>query len=170
MANELRQESSSGRRDPCPGAGASVPCAADLPLGAHLVTVRRGYRHHGIHVGAGRVIHYAGLSGLWCRGPVEEVSLERFARGRPVSVKTSADARHAGAEVVRRARSRLGEDRYRITTNNCEHFCEWCIHGTARSAQVDDLLERPLAAVRKIAPFFRRLALHRRQPADSCAA
>jgi Lecithin retinol acyltransferase len=27
-------------------------------------------------------------------------------------------------EVMRRARSRLGEDRYRLLSNNCEHFCE----------------------------------------------
>lgn len=40
-------------------------------------------------------------------------------------------------EFMRRARSRLGEDRYRLTTNNCEHFCAWCITGDSRSDQVD---------------------------------
>jgi hypothetical protein len=29
--------------------------------------------------------------------------------------------------------SRLGERRYRILTNNCEHFCEWCLNGASRS-------------------------------------
>lgn len=29
----------------------------DLPLGAHLTTPRRGYVHHGIYAGSGRVIH-----------------------------------------------------------------------------------------------------------------
>jgi Lecithin retinol acyltransferase len=42
--------------------------------------------------------------------------------------------------VVVRARSRLGEDRYRLTTNNCEHFCHWCLTGEPRSAQVDRLV------------------------------
>jgi hypothetical protein len=41
-------------------------------------------------------------------------------------------------EVVRRARLRLGEDRYSVLTNNCEHFCEWCVRGEHRSYQVDD--------------------------------
>jgi hypothetical protein len=26
-----------------------------------------------------------------------------------------------------RARSRLGESRYRLLTNNCEHFCSWAL-------------------------------------------
>lgn len=30
-----------------------------IPLGAHLVSPRKRYRHHGIYVGNGRVIHYA---------------------------------------------------------------------------------------------------------------
>jgi hypothetical protein len=29
--------------------------------------------------------------------------------------------------------SRLGEHSYRIPTNNCEHFCEWCLNGASRS-------------------------------------
>jgi hypothetical protein len=41
---------------------------------------------------------------------------------------------------VHRARARLGEDRYNVLTNNCEHFCEWCVQGEPRSHQVDGLL------------------------------
>ena len=55
-------------------------------LGAHLTTSRRGYSHHGVYVGRGRVVHYSGLSGFWHCGPVEEVSLSRFANGRAVRV------------------------------------------------------------------------------------
>jgi hypothetical protein len=45
--------------------------------------------------------------------------------------------------IVERARSRLGENRYRITTNNCEHFCEWCLRGESRSEQVERWLAWP---------------------------
>jgi hypothetical protein len=45
--------------------------------------------------------------------------------------------------VARRARSRLGEDRYRIFSNNCEHFSEWCLQGVSRSYQVERLLALP---------------------------
>ena len=33
---------------------------------------------------------------------------------------------------------RLGEDCYSVLTNNCEHFCEWCVRGEHRSYQVDE--------------------------------
>jgi len=114
-----------------------------LPIGAHLLTPRRGYTHHGIYVGNGRVVHYAGLYRSLTRGPVEEVSLEEFADGQTVHVKVGAGAAYPAATIVERARSRLGEDRYRITTNNCEHFCEWCLRGESRSEQIERLLEWP---------------------------
>jgi hypothetical protein len=143
----------------------------DFPLGTHLVTVRRGYLHHGIYVGEGKVVHYAGLSRSWQRGPVEEVSLEHFAAGRTVLIKPAVNARFNGAEVVRRARSRLGEDRYRVTSNNCEHFCEWCVDGEPRSEQVERWLDAPLLAVlRRFTPFARRLAADAvEDPADTVA-
>jgi len=126
---------------------ATPACGADrdLPLGAHLVTPRFGYAHHGIYVGNGKVVHYAGLSrALLLRGPVEEVSLAEFADGRAVSIKSRPLPRFAPAEIVARAKSRLGENRYRLTTNNCEHFSEWCLSGESRSEQV----ERVIGAVR----------------------
>src|ERR1700746_783770 len=30
-------------------------------LGSHIVTPRFGYLHHGIYVGGGKIVHYAGL-------------------------------------------------------------------------------------------------------------
>lgn len=115
-------------------------------LGAHLVTPRRGFLHHGIYVGACKVIHYAGLSQGLRRGPVEEVPLAHFARGRSVWVRDEALSTFDWREIVRRARSRLGENGYRLLTNNCEHFCEWCLRGTPRSLQVEELVA-PMRAV-----------------------
>src|SRR5262249_36955117 len=89
------------------------------------------------------VVHYAGLYRALARGPVEEVSLEEFADGQAVHVKAGAKALYPAAMIVERARSRLGEDRYRITTNNCEHFCEWCLRGESRSEQIERLLAWP---------------------------
>jgi hypothetical protein len=109
----------------------------DLPPGAHLTTPRRGYVHHGIYAGEGRVIHYRGFDRLLRRGPVEEVSIDEFARGRAVAVKSRVASKFDAAARIERARSRLGESSYRLWSNNCEHFVEWCITGTSRSAQVD---------------------------------
>ena len=126
-------------------------------LGSHLVTRRRGYLHHGIYVGSGKVVHYAGLARGLRRGPVEEVPLARFARGQPVWVRANSPQDLDCREVIRRALSRVGEDCYRLLTNNCEHFCEWCVRDESRSFQVEAWLTRPLralhATIRFIVPF-----------------
>jgi hypothetical protein len=135
-------------------------------LGAHLVTPRLGFTHHGIYVGGGRVVHYGSFACGWQRRPVEEVPLARFTHGRSVRVRPSQAPGFDGAEVIRRARSRLGEDSYRLFTNNCEHFCEWCLHGEHRSYQVERLLTMPrqfahaagsLAAMLLVLPSIRTL-------------
>jgi hypothetical protein len=126
----------------CPGLG------HEPPIGAHLTASRRGYSHHGIYLGGGRVMHYAGLSGgLWQCGPVEEVSLPRFGSGHVIRIVEHTAPAYSPEEIVRRARSRLGENDYRLLTNNCEHFCNWCVNGISRSAQVRQPLRLPLRAL-----------------------
>jgi hypothetical protein len=124
------------------------PLLADQPpppLGAHLITPRRGYTHHGIYAGEKTVVQYGGFMHGLQTGPVEEVTLAEFTSGYPLLVRSRGPARFDAEEIVRRARSRMGENRYRILTNNCEHFCEWCIYAEHRSDQVD----RWLAPVRR---------------------
>ncbi len=117
------------------------------PLGTHLTSQRRAYVHHGIYAGEGRVIHYAGFDRAFRRGPVEETSVELFARGRGVQALPGSAAQFGGAEAVARARARLGENRYRVLSNNCEHFVHWCLSGTPRSTQVERLTRRLRALV-----------------------
>jgi hypothetical protein len=121
----------------------SLVAEQEPALGSHVVTPRRGYLHHGIYVGGGNVVHYAGLAYGLRSGPVEEVSLAHFSRGRPVWIGSNAPANFDHREVIRRARSRVGEECYRLLTNNCEHFCEWCLRGEHRSYQVEALLAGP---------------------------
>jgi hypothetical protein len=118
--------------------GFALDPAQEPPLSSHLVSQRRFYSHHGIYVGNGRVIHYAGFVRGLRRGPVEEVSLEQFARGRSICVRSDTPRFEQG-EVAARARSRLGECSYRFLTNNCEHFCAWALRGESRSRQVERL-------------------------------
>lgn len=129
-----------GIRGQCPALAQSE----DFPIGSHLVTPRLGFTHHGIYVGDGRVVHYGSITRCVPGGPVEEASLERFAQRHPVSVRTRPASRVEGEEVARRARSRVGENAYRLFSNNCEHFCEWCLHGQQRSYQVEHVLFIPL--------------------------
>ena len=97
-----------------------------LAPGTHLVTSRRGYMHHGIYVGRGMVVHYAGLSGFLHSKPVEEVTIAQFSMGRAVRIVEHSESKYSPQEIVLRARSRLGENEYQVLRNNCEHFCNWC--------------------------------------------
>ncbi len=121
--------------------------AEEIPPGAHLKTDRRGYVHHGIYVGNGEVVHYVGFKGFLRCGPVEKTTLAGFANGFGFRVESGTQARNIQTEVVRRATARLGEDDYRLLTNNCEHFCTWCLSGESRSEQVEALLSHPWRAL-----------------------
>jgi Lecithin retinol acyltransferase len=109
---------------------------AELLAGTHLIIYRRGYTHHGIYLGEGRVVHYAGRI-KYPQGLIEEVSLAEFSEGRAFRTERLDTGRFNGNEIVRRARSRLGERRYDLLKNNCEHFCNWCRLGENRSFQVE---------------------------------
>jgi hypothetical protein len=171
---EGNSETQISTRERLGGAERLMVGAAEPPLGAHIVTRRHGYTHHGIYVGVGKVVHYAGLSRGLRRGPVEEISLSGFAAGHPVSVVSAVLPKFEGPEVVRRARSRIGEDSYRLLTNNCEHFCEWCLRGQQRSYQIDACLGFPLrtlnATQRLIAELLSRRHTARPSPRSVCAS
>ena len=126
-----------------------VRAGEEPPLASHLVSPRALYSHHGIYAGNGRVIHYAGLAHGLRRGPVEVVSLEDFAHDRGIRVRHEA-TRFDHGEVLERARSRLGERRYRVMTNNCEHFCAWALRGESHSKQVDRICVAPRTLWRAI--------------------
>lgn len=127
-------------------ASSALPTLPVLQIGDHLVTPRGIYTHHGIYVGDGKVVHYSGFAD-WVNGlksvigsgikfPIEEVTLADFELGKGFSVKPHANPLFSGAEIAQRAKSRIGEDRYCVARNNCEHFCEWCINNQHTSWQV----------------------------------
>jgi hypothetical protein len=137
------------------------------PLGAHLVTPRFAYAHHGVYVGAGTVVHYAAFAKPWRRGPVEEISLARFAGGHAVWLRPPGPTHLHRAEIVRRARSRLGEDRYRFFSNNCEHLSEWCVNGEHRSPQLEQLRSRLRGLSRALSGLAHWLSVAMRPRDDS---
>jgi hypothetical protein len=109
------------------------------PRGAHLISPRLGFTHHGIYVGNGKVVHYGSLARGYRRRPVEEVTLQKFANGRGVWMRAHKSGCFDSAQIIQRARSRIGEDQYGLLGNNCEHFCEWCSSGVPVSYQVQRL-------------------------------
>ncbi|NEN88940.1 MAG: NC domain-containing protein [Okeania sp. SIO3H1] len=92
------------------------------------------YEHHGIDCGDGTVIHYR--KG---KETIERTSKEYFTDRRKVYVKRYP-VRYIADTVIQRAESRLGERKYNIVFNNCEHFATWCITGVSHSQQVKNFI------------------------------
>jgi hypothetical protein len=92
------------------------------------------YEHHGIDCGDGTVIHYR-------KGDetIARTSMATFADGRTIYVKPYSTS-FIPDVVVRRAEGRLGERKYNLLFNNCEHFATWCKTGVNESCQVKDFL------------------------------
>jgi hypothetical protein len=137
-------------------------------LGTHLATSRLGYSHHGIYIGNGKVVHYAGLSQYWRSGPVEEVTVSDFVSGHPVRIVDHAESTYLAHDIVRRARSRVGEHDYHLLTNNCEHLCNWCVSGLGHSTQIRrpfDCLSRALHLAAIIVTGLQRMVARQRKPA-----
>lgn len=94
------------------------------------------YKHYGIDCGDRTVIHYRKPSET-----IERTSLETFSRGNPVYVAKYSDGfGYIPDVVVERAKSRLGEQKYNLLFNNCEHFASWCKTGISDSKQIKDFL------------------------------
>ena len=142
-------------------------------MGAHLITPWLGFAHHGIYVGEGKVIHYGALVYDIIRKPVEEVTIEAFAGGRPVFIVQHEELAFDLQAILERARSRLGENQYRLLSNNCEHFVEWCLYDVHRSFQVERALAFPRQFGERVQALLRRLVqgvLFLRRPAKLPAA
>ncbi|CAM2161840.1 Efflux transporter outer membrane subunit [Paraburkholderia sacchari] len=132
-----------------------------IEAGAHLVSERDGYAHHGIYAGNGLVVHYGGFHRSARRCAVECIPLRRFAANKGVRVQPEPNAVYTGMTVVERARSRLGEDRYQLLTNNCEPFCTWCVRGVGRSEQVRRSLTNRWMGIRALFAFANEMLAFR---------
>nr|WP_315468608.1 lecithin retinol acyltransferase family protein [uncultured Undibacterium sp.] len=107
-------------------------------LGDHLIAARTGYTHHGIYIGNGDVIHYSGFHDGLNSGPVIKTSILEFANKGHLMVNVLPERKYDPAESIVRAFSKLGEAKYNLASNNCEHFVNWCIHGRRTSKQVEE--------------------------------
>ena len=134
------------------------------------------YEHHGIYVGDDMVVHYNGLArGIVLEkscfeeilsnvvpldkrniAKVEMTSLEEFASGDVLQVKKHADAPFSGQEVALRAKERIGEQKYNLIINNCEHFCNECVFGEHVSQQVQNVKQNS-AIFNEVEPFLEQV-------------
>lgn len=94
------------------------------------------YQHHGIDIGDGHIIHYRKPSEI-----IEKTPFNIFSRGNKVYIRQYPRGFSFIPEIViERALSRLGEQKYNLLFNNCEHFATWCKTGINESKQIQDFI------------------------------
>ena len=96
------------------------------------------YRHYGIEVEDGQVIHfYANSLFSLSQASVAKVPLADFAKDGVVKVDHSVRRLYSREVVVKRAYSQLNKnfEGYHCSRNNCEHFAAWCATGERQSQQ-----------------------------------
>lgn len=91
------------------------------------------YEHYGIDCGDGTIIHYSKVG----EAEIARTSQASFAQGGAIYPKNPATA-FIPDVVIDRAQSRLGERRYDLFFNNCEHFADWCKTGRGECSQLDN--------------------------------
>jgi cell wall-associated NlpC family hydrolase len=114
---------------------------ADLLPGDHICVRRRGrfYTHHGIYMGNGKVVHFAGSIREKIDPVVQETDLSRFLKGE-ILRRRDYKQRLPASETIRIAREQLSDGSYSMIWNNCEHFATYCATGKKKSRQVKRVL------------------------------
>jgi hypothetical protein len=98
-----------------------------------------------------RVIHFAYAEGVTGGGngafrSIVETSLDWFLDGGADPCVEDYEPDFELTEVVKRARSLLGQRGYSLPVRNCEHFASWCRSRTPMSKQVDQVGSTALIA------------------------
>jgi len=114
---------------------------ADLLPGDHICVRRRGrfYTHHGIYMGDGKVIHFAGSIREKIDPVVHETDLSGFLKGE-ILRRRDYKERLPASETINIAKEQLREGRYSMIWNNCEHFATYCATRKKKSRQVKRVL------------------------------
>lgn len=116
-----------------------------MAAGDHIKAKRAGglYYHHGIDMGDGSVIHFAGEPLRRQSAEVCRTSLEDFLHGGEALAVLYPDGTAVlpPEETIKRAESQLGRDGYSVFWNNCEHLAVYCKTGAPCSKQVRKYLK-----------------------------
>ena len=114
---------------------------ADLLPGDHIYVKRttRHYKHHGIYIGQGKVIHVSGSIREKRDPEVRETDLSTFLNGG-ILRRRVYKRRLPASETIRIAKKQLRDTRFSIIRNNCEHFATFCATGRKKSRQVRKIM------------------------------
>jgi len=96
------------------------------------------YRHYGIQIKEQEIIHFYCPSILKLKmGRIEKISIEKFIGADGLLEYESNNVDINREEIIKRAERYLNTDfgGYKITSNNCEHFSNWCYTGEKKTKQ-----------------------------------
>lgn len=125
------------------------------PRAGDVIYVDRGlYKHYGVYVGRGQVVHFAAKDGSEISSDnaiIHKCTLAAFLKGGKLLVDTLIKHKYSFRETALRALSCVGErghrdNGYNLVFNNCEHFASWCASGEERSRQVESAVQGVVAA------------------------
>ena len=113
----------------------------NLLPGDHIYVKRssRFYKHHGVYIGHGKVIHVSGSIREKVSPEVRESDLSLFLKGE-VPRKRVYKKRLPASETIRTAKNLLRNEDYSMVRNNCEHFATYCVTGKKKSLQVRKIM------------------------------
>ena len=117
------------------------------------------YKHYGIEVEDGNVIHFICDSIFLTKyGMIKKVTMDEFLKDGEKEVDTTINYKYSRKHIVKRAYSKIDTtfDGYHPFKNNCEHFTAWCANGFKTSSQSDftrkayTLIKLPKRATKRI--------------------
>ncbi|MCT8978813.1 lecithin retinol acyltransferase family protein [Clostridium sp. CX1] len=107
------------------------------------------YNHYGIYLGNNKVIHYISTTGKVEDSKIQETDMDTyFKSGKYFVLDLNNSSKFTAEEVIKRAKSRLGENSYDLLQNNCEHFVFWSKTGDSKSYQIDTLSDQQVSQLR----------------------
>ncbi|KAB3532812.1 lecithin retinol acyltransferase family protein [Alkaliphilus serpentinus] len=124
-----------------------------------LIARTMPYKHYGVEVEDGYVIHFICDSiTRYPYGSIRKVTMEEFLKGGICEVDHEMTYRFTRDRIVKRAYSKLNTKfgGYHPFKNNCEHFASWCVNGERVSQQAywgnraDSLMGLPRRALKRV--------------------
>lgn len=115
------------------------------------------YEHYGVYIGDNKVIHYMSPnnSGKAADGEVCETTLDgHFDKSKVFVLKFDKEKTFSPEETIKRAKSLIGEKKYNLLSNNCEHFALWCKTNIRKSYQIDSLTPDQLGQLKSLSEMM----------------
>ncbi|XP_065932534.1 phospholipase A and acyltransferase 3-like [Magallana gigas] len=105
---------------------------------------RSWYNHWAVYIGNEEIVHLKSKEGMQLitiKGEVVIESVWDQVKDSRVDINNKLDTKHrprSAQEIVQDAVSKIGNTKYNMFWQNCEHFATYCRYGVNSSQQVKD--------------------------------